>query len=155
MEISNCEKRALDFLQKRGIDFKAEFIEHGKHFEGDKEARDIYNLQLKRLNHSISFRFGQSIAHSRPSQRGLDAAAKVSRNKRRDLLSRVKEPTAYDLLATITKDSPGLFANFCRDFGYDEDSIIAKKIYKGVCEEWFKVASFFTAEELEELREIN
>lgn len=153
--ISEYEQQALDFLTKYEITFDAKFIENGKHFPDDKEKRDIYELTLAKGNRKIFFRFGQSIAHSKPSKDVLDRAAMKSWGHRAKLLKQVKQPTAYDLLASITKYSPGSFENFCGDFGYDEDSIKANNTYKAVCEEWFKVESFFTDEQLAELQEIN
>ncbi|MDE2020999.1 MAG: hypothetical protein KGJ13_11735 [Patescibacteria group bacterium] len=64
-------------------------------------------------------------------------------------------PTAYDVLACVQKSDPGMFEDFCADFGYDTDSRRAFEVYTAVQEEAAKVRRFFTAEELEELQEIN
>jgi hypothetical protein len=64
------------------------------------------------------------------------------------------KPTAYDVLASITKDDPGTFEQFCGDFGYDEDSRRAEDVYRAVVEEWKRVRRFFTDAELTEVREI-
>lgn len=64
-------------------------------------------------------------------------------------------PTAYDILVCITKNDPGSFENFCSDFGYDEDSKKAEKIYTSVLDEWKKVKGFFTLSEIEQLNEIS
>lgn len=62
---------------------------------------------------------------------------------------------AYDVLTCLTKYEPGSFKSFCGDFGYGTDSISARDTWQAICEEWEKVSSFFTREELEELQEIN
>lgn len=155
IEISEYEQQANDFLAKHGITFNASFLEKGKYFLDDKEHRDIYILSLTRNRTTIDFKFGQSIAHSRPSKDKIADAMRISWSKARKLQKQFKVPTAYDLLASITKYSPGSFSNFCSDFGYDEDSIKANNIYKSVVKEWFKVESFFTDEELAELQYIN
>ncbi len=36
------EEQANKFLSKTGTEFSAKFLKHGKHFEDDKEDRDIY-----------------------------------------------------------------------------------------------------------------
>ena len=64
------------------------------------------------------------------------------------------EPHAYDVLASITKDDPGSFEDFCPNFGYDTDSRRAERTYRSVVKEWNKVKRFFTPAELEELAEI-
>lgn len=65
-----------------------------------------------------------------------------------------KYPTAYDVLACITKNDPGTFEDFCSEFGYDTDSISASKTYEAVVKEWLKVSRFFTPTELEALQEV-
>jgi hypothetical protein len=131
--ISEYEQQAIDFLKKHGIKFSAKFITYGRHFEDDKEERDIYRLSLSRQGKRFSVKFGQSI-------NGIEKG---------------ETPTAYDMLTCLTKYNPYGFENFCSDFGYDLDSRKAEKIYKAVCKEWEKVNSFFSSEELEELQEIN
>lgn len=131
---------AEDFLKKCGITFKAIrkgspcpiWCEDDKHKHGN-----CYSIILKRtvaedLDARWSFNFWNSF---NDSQEG-------------------KAPTAYDVLACITKDDPGTFENFCDEFGYDPESKQSKKTYKAVEKEWQKVQTFFNQEELEELRDI-
>lgn len=132
-EISEYEQTAIDFLNKHGIKFSSKFIKYGRHFDDDKESRNIYRLTLSRDKNRISFRFGQSLAETENDT----------------------EPTAYALLTCLTKYEPGSFNDFCSEYGYDSDSRKAYKTYKEVCKEWQKVESFFTSEELEEIQEIN
>lgn len=63
-------------------------------------------------------------------------------------------PTAYDVLASLTKSNPGTFEDFCGETGYDTDSRSAEKTYRAVVDEWLKVSAFFTAEEIEKLQKI-
>lgn len=65
------------------------------------------------------------------------------------------KPTAYDVLACMTKHDPGTFDDFCSDFGYDEDSRTAERIYFAVQKEYTQLCRLFTAEQMEELQEIN
>lgn len=66
----------------------------------------------------------------------------------------VKTPSAYDLLSCLTKYNPGTFEDFCGDYGYDTDSISARKTYKDVLKEWINVERMFSASEIEQLQEI-
>jgi hypothetical protein len=132
--MSEYTEQAEAFLKAHGIKFKAVYLEYGKHFPDDKEERDIYRLSLRRGTRGFSVRFGQSIAHSDYGN---------------------TPPTAYDLLACLTKYAPGTFENFCADYGYSDDSRKAEKVYKACRREWAKVSRFFTAAELEELQDIN
>jgi hypothetical protein len=130
---SEYELQAEEFLSKHGIRFKATYLSNELYFEGDTEARDVYRMFLARKGKTTSFRFGQSVHNS---QRNI-------------------KPTAYDVLASITKYDPGSHEEFCGNYGYDVDSIQGLKTYRGVVKEWEKVQRFFTAAELEELQEIN
>ena len=66
-----------------------------------------------------------------------------------------KEPTAYNILASITSYSPDDFNNFCGEYGYDTDSRKAEKFYNAVCDEWKNIQILYSNEEIEKLQEIN
>lgn len=128
------QKQAQDFLQSTNTTFTTTYKEHSDYFTDDAErgtTRDIYIVVLKNNRHRYRFLFGQSIANQG------------------------QHPTAYDVLASITKYDVGSFENFCGDFGYDADSRKAYKTYKAVLKEWKNVELLFTPEQLEQLQEIN
>jgi hypothetical protein len=139
METTDYQKQATDFLAKQKISFSSKFLEYGPHFPGETEHRNIYRLTLRKkgsngeLPKQFSVRFGQSI------QGTYDE----------------RVPTAYDLLTCITKNDPGTYADFCSDFGYDQDSRQSERTYRAVKKEWKQVEAFFTESELEQIREIN
>ncbi len=160
------------------IEFKAEFLKNDFHFSGDKETRDIYKITLKRGQRKYSFEFGQSINNSGfyatyGRQKYELPREKMNLKKHElknfvknkfnwdfgrvesDVLVYPKEPTLYDVLACLTKNEVGSFEDFCSDFGYETDSITAKKTYKSVSKEYDKVCSLFSNEDLEILQLIN
>ncbi len=149
---SEYEVKAGAFLAKCGIKFQAVFLYHGPHWEG--ENRNVWSLILQRGKQPpLVTKFGQSIN---------DSFSKVPRYYRGhpkqvfDLKQTAhKTPSAYDLLYCLTKNDPGSFKDFCGDFGYDEDSRKAEKTYIAVMEEWHNVSRFFSAEEIQDLQEIN
>ena len=131
-------EQADKFLTDNGISFSAKFETFGKHWEDDEAERNIYTLSLFRAgqgadSQSVSVRFGQSLVNTAANE----------------------APTAYDMLACLTKNDPGDFEEFCSEFGYDTDSRKAEREWKTVRAEWEQVEAFFTAEELEQLQEIN
>ena len=73
---------------------------------------------------------------------------------RTDRVTIPEAPTAYDVLACLTKYDPGTFENFCSDFGYDDDSITAHRTYEAVIKEWQGTQALFTDAELDQLQEI-
>jgi len=65
-----------------------------------------------------------------------------------------KAPTAYDILAGLTKSDPGTFRDFCENFGYNSDSIKDRETYRTARKEWLSVNCLFN-DCIEELQEIN
>jgi hypothetical protein len=152
METTTYEQQAADFMTKTGATMKAELLGNMPHFDDAEEARDVYQITLTRGKQAYSFRFGQSIA---------DSGTSVNRNRNgktihdRKLITRKRIiPTEYDILAAVQKYDVGTFADFCSDFGYDEDSRKAEKIYFAVQKEWAGIERVF-GDVIEELREIN
>lgn len=128
---SHYDKACNLVAESFNLEFKAEFLENGLHFQGDKDKRDIYNITLKRGVRKYSFKFGQSIAKGS------------------------NEPTLYDVLACLQKYEVGTFEDFCDEFGYDNDSRNALKTYKAVVKEYDKMCSLFNSDELEVLQLIS
>lgn len=130
--MEDYQKQAEDFLKSTETKLTVNFKEYGPHFEDDKESRDIYRITLRNKGHKFSFNFGQSINKTGTGEK----------------------PTAYDVLTCLTKYDPGDFHNFCYEFGYNEDSRKAFKIYKAVIREWKNVELLFNEEQIEKLQEI-
>jgi hypothetical protein len=129
--VSSYEKDANDFLKSVGAKLTVKFLSHDYFWPDDKDCRDIYQFRLSRNGKSYTAKFGQSI---NGSQNG-------------------EVPNAYDILTCLTKYEVGTFANFCGDFGYDQDSPKAEKTYKAVLKEFDGVSRVF-GDVLEQLQEI-
>lgn len=171
--MNEYEQIAEQFLKDTQTEMKAEFLKYDFHFEKDIAKRDIYKITFKRGNRVWSFNFGQSLMNSTRYQDRITKdiifsdgsfAGKTKKIYPESFNGFVKDyckkiegsaPTAYDVLAGLTKYDVGSFENFCSDFGYDEDSRTAEKIYKAVCDEWLNVQRMWTDKEIEALREIN
>lgn len=126
----NYLKQAQEFATKNGL--KMTIVgepEYKKHFDSDKQSRYVFKVKLSRLGKSYTFNFGQSIRAG------------------------AEEPSLYDVLTCLQKWEVGTFQNFCGEFGYDEDSRTAERIYKSVCKEFANVERLFS-DIIEELQEI-
>jgi len=240
MKTSNEYTEQVDnLLASMNVIFKSTFLKFDKHFEGDKQARNIFTCELLRDNKKISIQFGSSLNDSLENSKDiiceneidfcfalkfeglktqylsysdkLPISALKACKHPKTLLNKIKatqvytdfvkantnkyqrlnilplgewldklegaiirkwseissinfgegiqaktiiHPSAYDFLTCLTKNDPGTFENFCGDFGYDEDSRSAERVYKAVCKEWEQVSAFFTASEIELLQEI-
>lgn len=169
MEKFDYEKQANDFLAKTNVSFKAEFLKNDKHFEDDKTNRDIYTITFKRGSRKYNVEFGQSILKSTkykdtlnnntftPCGCGINNTKKVLDHKYFKDCCKIEKgipPTAYDVLFCLQKYEVGSFKDFCAEFGYDEDSRKAEKIYHAVQKEFAGVCKIWSDEEIEELQKI-
>ena len=127
------QKQATDFLKKHNVKFKAEFIGKTKPLWNKFEHVNTYKITLKTDKGSYTFKFYDSIYNTE---------------------RHIKDVTAYNVLACLTKYDPGTFEDFCACYGYNNDSITDHKIYKAVFKEYNSLARIFTAEQLEEMQEI-
>lgn len=176
--MEDYNKQAIDFLTTTNTTFEAEFLRFGKHFDSDTEERDIYKITLKRGSREFTFNFGQSINCSQEWHANTLYAKKISEGKRlmgknRHIMCQplsissymlipkdfVKNenfeiPTAYGVLACLTKYDPYSLEDFCSEFGYDLDSKSAEKTYNSVVGEYKNVAMLWNEEEIETLQEI-
>ena len=155
------EKQAQDFLDKTNTTLDINFSRWDYYFEDDKEKRDIYKVTMKRNNQVYEFEFGQSIFRSGtwildPKIYHVIKTTRDEKEIKTGIWKRKlpKKPTAYDILACLTKHNPGTFKDFCLDFGYDNDSIKAKKVYDAVVQEYLALSNMFSQEELKEMAEI-
>jgi hypothetical protein len=162
------EKQAEDFLKATSTTFAAKFLRNGKHFADE--------ITLKRGSRSYVFNFGQSLNDSGfyytkgvqeiPIDRKLLEVKNLKTvlqkydpsfhpSYQSDKIHYPKIPTAYNVLACLQKYDVGTFEDFCSEFGYDEDSKRAEKIYKDVANEYTQLCALFTEEEMSQLQEIN
>lgn len=181
MKTTDYNKQANDFLSKTGATMKINFSHNGKHFDDDKQNRDIYEITISKGKRAHTFNFGQSIAKSGLRlQMGkkeifiqLPDSHKHLMLKRNETALRYwikyhiesnilpfdkiiypEQPTPYDVLACLQKYDVGSFEDFCNDFGYDTDSRNAEKTYKAVCNEYKNLCRIFTDDEMVLMREI-
>lgn len=163
-------------------EFSAKFDKNDFHFVGDKERRDIYDVTFKRGARSFTLKFGQSIINSgirigaNTDRHGarfvVNDWQKYVKNGKFDRIKLILSgavpytlgtrdkvflpvaPTAYDVLASLTKYDPGTYEDFCSDFGYNTDSHTAEKTYTAVCKEWIDVCRLWSDDEIEQMQEI-
>ena len=126
-------KQANDFLRKTETTMQIDFV--GKAINGEwkeNELRNLYHIVLKNKNGLMEFDFWDSV---------YDTKRKI-------------KPTPYDVLACLTKYDPETFEEFCWNYGYDEDSRTAERIYFAVQKEYSQLVKLFSPKQMEELQEI-
>lgn len=171
--ISSYEQQAIDFLNQTGAAIDIKFNRFGKHFDDDKEDRDIYTVKLANKGRIYTFEFGQSIMHSgkyivrlgstifrfNTNKLPFDFMHKYSvRPNEVKANPDYEAPTAYSILACLQKYEVGTFKDFCNEFGYDErplsDYDVVMQIYQAVTNEYMQLCSLFSNDELELMQEI-
>lgn len=148
-------KQATDFLQKTYSKMKIEYVGLAVNKEWkEKEKRCLYEITLTFPRGSMTFDFWDSIRNTRIRTMPFDAY-NVQANKELAAKKKAAVPSVYDVLACLQKCDPGTFENFCSDYGYDEDSRTAIRVYLAVQNEYTQLTRLFTPEQMEELAEIN
>jgi hypothetical protein len=153
MAVSQYEQQALDWAAKWGVTMTATFSQHGHHWPGDADTRDIYDIDLRRGGAKMTLRFAQSLARSAPPMvaTGAGVGGTISPYWQRERTKAERSgdhygrwakhhkrtpPTLYDILTCVQKSDPCTFDDFCSDCGYDTDSIKAKATFEAVDREW-------------------
>lgn len=148
-------KQATDFLQKTHSKMKIEYVGLAVNKEWkEKEKRCLYEITLTSPRGSMIFDFWDSIRNTEIRTMPFNAY-NVQANKELAAKKKAAVPSVYDVLACLQKCDPGTFENFCLDYGYDEDSRTAIRVYLAVQNEYTQLARLFTPEQMEELAEIN
>lgn len=148
-------KQATEFLQKTHAKMKIEYVGLAVNKEWkEKEKRCLYEITLTSPRGSMIFNFWDSIRNTKIRTMPFEAY-NVQANKELAAKKKAAVPSVYDVLACLQKYDPGTFEDFCSDYGYDEDSRTAERIYFAVQKEYTQLASLFTPEQMEELTKIN
>lgn len=148
-------KQATEFLQKTYAEMKIEYVGLAVNKEWkEKEERCLYKITLTSPRGSMDFNFWDSIRNTKIRTMPFDLY-NVQANKELAAKKKAAVPSVYDVLACLTKCDPGTFEDFCSDYGYDEDSRTAERVYFAVQKEYAQLTRLFTPDQMEELAEIN
>lgn len=131
--MSEYDMQAREFLQSATATITKELEGTRRYFPDDKEERDVYDINIVTPMGEYKFTFGDSIKNT-------ERAVKSN-------------PSDYAILSCLDAYN-GTFVDFCADYGYSDDSIIARKIYNSVMRQALELKRIFTPEQLEKLGEI-
>lgn len=168
--MSEYLRQATEFLRNANATCNIEFggVARNENWKG-KDKRNWYDVVITTPKGTMSFVFWDSIHNTEITAMTLEQyveknlkrrlndmsyAEKIKANKKLKQEKTEAVPNAYDVLACLQKYDVGTFEDFCSEFGYDEDSRTAERIYFAVQKEYKELASIFTEEQMEELCEI-
>jgi len=168
MKMNEYDVKAQEFLEETNTKFEAIYLGLAD-VDWDSRLHDHYHIILTSPKSRQTFDFYASLHDTERHNwtnddiarrefhmdyEGLDMTCKnkVCRLRKEYQEESVARP--YDVLACLEKYRHGSFNEFCREFGYSNDSISAQKTYFACQEEYEKVCKLFTREQIKELREI-
>lgn len=168
--MNEYDKQVQEFLDKTKTEITIEYKENNYYFKDDRSPRDIYDVTLKRGSREYKFTYGNSLIHSKHyvsltdenewfTLSGFNLKGRLkctNKNYLKDYCKLIegKPPKPYDILACLEKHPYGSFEDFCCNYGYSNDSISAKEIYDKAKIEYMSLATLYSEEEIEMLREI-
>lgn len=135
----------------------------------EKQLRNLYAVTITTPRGSYTFDFWDSVRNTEITQMDAEQYARkhykmhlydmnhYEQTQARAKLAKLQKearPDCYDVLACLTKYDPGTFEDFCSEYGYDEDSRTAERIYIAVQNEFANLKRIFDPEQLEAMREI-
>ena len=135
---SEYDVQAADFVALTGITITKEYIGHTRRF-GDTPTAQFDILIEREGKKPWMFAFNDSIVNSY-----RDSGTRSHKN-----------PTNYDILASIDVCWCDCLSGFCIEYGYDPDSVKARETWLAVQDETHALRRMFTESELELLQEIN
>lgn len=152
------EQQAINFLDATGSTLKARYLRTAPHFSGDKEERDIWQIQLSKGTRTYIFEFGNSIN----AKNKLDILEREGIKARKKLIewrdtteSFPHYPTTYNILACLDGyEPPENIDDFASDYGYDKPSE-AIRTFEAVKNQYNNLVRLYSDAELEQLNEIN
>lgn len=171
--MSEYTQMADTFLANAHTKMDIRFIGRAVNVEWDErnsDLRNLYDVTITTPRGSMSIRFWDSIHNTQITQMSVEEYAKrrfkaeyncltisdrIKAQKELKSMQAEAKPTAYDVLACLTKCDCGSFDNFCNEYGYSNDSISALKTYPACSKEYEELRRIFDSEQIEALREIN
>jgi hypothetical protein len=135
---------------------------HGSHWRLtlSGEGRGHFTVDFWDSYHDAEIRHIRKTGEVRYSDQarrlGLDPGSTIFEIRRKYKID--PTPTAwviYDIVASIENDDPSTFEDFCSFCGYDTDPRRAETVCQTFVKQYRQITRFFTAEELNEVQEIN
>lgn len=169
--MTDYTKMANDFLSKANAKIDITFI--GRAINSDwceNVLRNLYDVTITTRRGSMTVKFWDSLHNTQITQMSVEDYAKKyfrmqygcltlcersQASKKLRAMQNEAKPTAYDVLACLTKHDCGSFDNFCLEYGYSNDSIRALKTYLACGKEYEALCRIFDSKQVEALREIN
>jgi hypothetical protein len=165
------KEQAQKFCDKNGVKISIELAKNQSAplwaVEGSQYGLK-YNIKIKRAGKKWIFNFWDSVHNKEILEtlkelksvlfdgayiKGVWNDAGEVRKFKRENKPEDFQPTAYDVLACITKNETGSFDNFCSNYGCNNDSRKDLETFLAVGKEWENCERLF-GDVMEELREI-
>jgi len=173
LTINEQDNQVAEYLESIGVSYGTRYLGAVKN---DDWNADKWAITFKTGKHMEPFEFNTGLGHRiKPlaNRRALSAKDRAALKKLRDVVKQkdvaliangdqwnpefAVVPTQASVLYCLLSDASAgeqLFADFCADFGYDEDSRKAFGIYEACQKIALQLRHLFTGEQMEKLREL-
>ena len=136
----------------------------------EEEKHNWYDVTITTPKGNMSYIFWDSIYNTKISEMTLEQyvhkhyklelydlsyAEKSKANRELQKLKDNAKPDEYDVVSCLQMYDVGTFSDFCNEFGFDEDSRKAERMYIATINEYKSLERIFTEEQLEILRNID
>ena len=127
-------------LKDMSVKFSIKFVAYKRHFDNDKDSRNVYRFTLSRKKGNAPQ--GRAIIARYSSTFG-DSVFNTARGG--------PVPNADAVLGCLTWFDPGTHKDFCDNYGVEEDSIKGLKLYNAVRREYAGICRIFDEDERQRL----
>ena len=151
-----------DALRELMTEIKVSYRREGRklYFEDDQNEREVLTVKVQRGSRKIQFTFGMSINDTDTlysKGKSIDPSTYRESIKYNEAIERatakIFSGLLYSLLCCMGSDyrCEKSFADFCSEYGYDEDSRKAEKTHRLCLEQSAKLEKIFSEEEAQVL----
>lgn len=163
-------KTAKEFLKEAAAEVETKYLGVDKPNWDPNNYHDKYEFTIKTSRGSMSDMFYDSVRatevhlmtvedyckkYLKMHYNSLTIPEQTRAHKNLKELKQENAVSEYDILSCLEKYPCGTFQEWCRNFGYSDDSIKALNTYQACAKQYEALSKVFTQEQLEKLREIN
>lgn len=165
---SEYQNKMDAFLRSANATCKIEYGGIARNQDWDNQKRNWYDVTIETPKGKMQYVFWDSIHDTEiytmtlekyvtkiKHSRIMSYGEKIKAQRELNQLKAEAIPNTYDVIDCLEKYDVGTFEDFCSEFGYDEDSRRAERIYIAVVKEFKELQKIFSEEQLEILRDID
>ena len=152
-----------DTMKTWGVTINSQFVPASLFKDDEWRSNCInHNVTIRRGASGINTNYSQGIGHL-PKIKAYEGISLDAHNARQRAIEtgglgkKLPTPTLIEVMYSLLMDSNSeltSFADWCSDYGYEDDSIKALKIFEACRTVKLEMLSMFTSKEIEEMNDL-